>query len=228
MNLSETILHQISEAELQNQVSAEIVKSTGAASRVTDPGQTLVPVKDFTDSRHDWRAAGGVFVVYSKNVKRITLQRVLCSRLVFEKEKFVLRDLLVIFDNLLVLQDQCLKDEGFRNKFGSSLEELAKILKNSRIGREPTRAGLTALSKKLADLEGFLIPHRNLAHTEKYFIGKYEVRQGVKLGIPNSELPVKRYIGIGYRDKGTARDLAFNGEPRWQDYCKMRLWDNIQ
>lgn len=224
-SLADNLLDSIKESEAD---TAKIINQIDSPVKAKDSGQTLVPVKDFTGSTFDWRAAGGVFVVYSKNVKRITLQRVLCSKLVFEKEKFVLRDLLVIFDNLLVLQDMCLKDEGFKNKFGQSLELLALLLKNSRIGREPTKAGLAALSKKLKSLEGFLIPHRNLPHTEKFFIGKYEVRQGIKSGIPLKDLPVKRFIGIGYRDKGTARDLAFNGEPRWQDYCKMRLWDNLQ
>jgi hypothetical protein len=168
-----------------------------------------------------------VHVVYAKHVKRITLQRVLCSVLVFEKEKFQVKDLLVIFDNMLYLQKMAEKDENFNKKFGSSLEDLAKILRKTRMTHTPTKAGMDKLSKELKGLTGFILPQRNLQHTKTHFKGKYEIRQGTKPGTPVANLPVKRYIGIGYRDKGTARNLALNGEPRWQEYCRMRLWENL-
>jgi hypothetical protein len=193
-----------------------------------DLRQNLFPVKDFQGSCKSWKNSGGAYVIYSKNVKRISLQRVLVSQLVFEKEQFILRDLLVIYDNMLILQDMATVDEGFRRKFGKSLEDLAMILKNSRLTSSPTKAGLKLLSQKLTSLEGFLIPNRNLKQTSMHFKGKYEVRQGIKLGVLTTTIPAKRFIGIGYRDKGTARDLALNGEPSWQEYCRMRLWDNLK
>lgn len=210
--------------KLQNAVTS----TSELPNEKKDSRQTFVPVKDFKESNKGWNSAAGVHVVYAKHVKRITLQRVLCSILVFEKEKFQLKDLLVIFDNMLYLQDMALKDENFRKKFGSDLESLALILKKSRLTSTPTKAGISRLSEELKDLNGFLIPQRNLAHTKTHFKGKFEIRQGTKLGIPTADLPLKRYIGIGYRDKGTARNLALNGEPRWQDYCKMRLWENLK
>jgi hypothetical protein len=166
-------------------------------------------------------------VVYAKHCKRMTLTRVICSIAVFEVENLQLKEVLVLYDNMLYLQDMCMKEEGFRQKFGSSLEDLAKILKNSRLTHTPTKAGLRRLSRELSVLKSFIIPHRNLSETKKHVLGKFEVRQGTKLGIPVTNLPLKRYIGIGYRDKGTARDLAFNGELRWQEYCRLRLWDNL-
>jgi len=121
----------------------------------------------------------------------------------------------------------CVKEEAFKKKFGSSLEDLALILKKTRLTHTPTKAGLRKLSRELSTLQGFLIPHRNLSETKKHVLGKFEIRQGTKLGIPTANLPLKRYIGIGYRDKGTARDLAFNGELRWQEYCRLRLWESL-
>lgn len=212
----------------------EILKDANTTHQLSEPEkpkdlrQNLFPVKDFQGSSKNWKNGGGAYVIYSKNVKRISLQRVLVSQLAFEKEQFILRDLLVIYDNMLILQDMVLVDEGFRRKFGSSLEDLALILKNSRLTKNPTLKGLKLLSQKLLSLEGFLIPKRNLKQTSMHFKGKYEVRQGVKSGVLTTTIPAKRFIGIGYRDKGTARDLAFNGEPNWQEYCKMRLWDNLK
>lgn len=189
--------------------------------------QTFVPVRDFQHSNKEWNSAAGVHVVYAKRCKRITLTRVICSIAVFEVEKLKLTEVLVLFDNMLYLQDMCVKEEAFKDKFGSSLEDLAKILKNTRLTHTPTRAGLKRLSNELSKLGGFLIPHRNLSATKKHVQGKFEIRQGTKLGIPVANLPLKRYIGIGYRDKGTARNLAINGELRWQEYCRLRLWENL-
>lgn len=191
-------------------------------------GQTDIPVRNFKESTKEWTAAGGVQVIYAKRIKRITLQRVLCSKIVFDLKSFKNSELLVLYDNILILQDMCRRDQGFNKKFGQALEVLAEILKKSNLVNAPTKTGLKNLSDKIKEnLEAFLIPKRNYEHTWKYFSGKFEIRMGKKLGTPNDKLTPKRYIGIGYRDKGTARDLALNGEPSWQEYCKMRLWDNL-
>jgi hypothetical protein len=209
-------------------LSPTISAQQDPANSVQDSRQAFFPVKDFSKSKKDWRSSGGVYVVYAKGVKRITLQRVLVSKLVFEKEKFQSKESLVIFDNILILQDMVKKDPGFKKKFGSSLEDLAKILKKSRFQQNPTRKTLENLSRELRTLDGFLIPHRNLAQTEKHFKGKFEVRQGVKSGIPKDQLPVPRFIGIGYKDKGSARNRALDGVPSWQEYCRARLWENLK
>jgi hypothetical protein len=165
-------------------------------------------------------------VVYAKRVKRITLERVLVSQLVFELDTVTIADLMCLFDNFLYLEDMVKNDENFKRKFGSSLEDLALILRSSRITNNPTQKSLKNLQTKLKALESFYIPHRNLAHTLKYFKGKFTLLQGTKLGIPTGKLPLVRRIGVGYKDQGTARNLAFNGVPTWKEYCKMRLWEN--
>jgi hypothetical protein len=166
-------------------------------------------------------------VVYAKKVKRITLERVLVSKIVFELETVTISDLMCLFDNVLYLQDMVKNDENFKRKFGSSLEDLALILRNSRITNNPSQASLRSLQTKLKALDHFYIPHRNLTHTLKYFHGKFTLTQGTKLGIPTGKLPLVRRIGVGYKDQGTARNLAFNGVPTWKEYCRMRLWDNL-
>jgi hypothetical protein len=39
--------------------------------------------------------------------------------------------------------------------------------------------------------------------------------------VSNRKLPPKRIIGIGYRDKGTARDPAIDGSPSWQEVASQ-------
>lgn len=212
------------------QKDVPITKHSPEAGPTTVQGsrQTFVPVKDFNKSNKGWNSAAGVYVVYSKNIRRITLQRILCSILVFAQKEFRVKDLLVLYDNLLYLQDMAEKDENFKNKFGSALEALTNILKNSRMTHTPTRAGFNKIrDEMIVHLHDFLIPERNLKHTLVYYKGKYEVRQGYKLGTPTANLPIKRYIGVNYRDKGTARNTAIDGTPTWQEYCRMRLWENL-
>lgn len=221
------------EVSLSQEIPSDTPASTIPAKKDNespkDSRQTFIPLVDLQNSTLEWNRAGGIKVVYARGVKRITLQRLIISQIVFEKEKVQLKDLLLLFDNLLYLQELALKDPGFQKKFGNHLERLAIILKNSRLSYTPTRASFDKLSHKFKEeLEHFLIPHRNLAEVAKHFKGKYEVRQGTKSGIPVGSLPLKRYIGIGYRDKGTARNLAEDGSPSWQEYCRMRLWENLK
>jgi hypothetical protein len=223
----ELIVIQNSHYSLSTETPTATILPNGLPMEPKDSRQTEIPIQDFQKSTKSWNRSAGMHVVYAKKTKRITLQRVLISRMVFEKEKITIVDLLTIFDNMLYLQDMTKGDLKFKQKYGSSLEDLTIILKNSRITSNPTRASLDRLSERLRALDKFYLPLRNLASTEKWFKGKYSVVQGTKIGIPVDRLPVKRFIGIGYKDHGTARNLALNGTPTWKEYCRMRLWREL-
>jgi len=40
----------------------------------------------------------------------------------------------------------------------------------------------------------------------------------------DSKSPQKRFIGVGYRDQGTAQDVAYDGSPSWQEVAGVRLF----
>jgi hypothetical protein len=132
---------------------------------------------------------------------------------------------LVLFDNSLWLQDKAASDKGFNEKFGEALEAITSILRDSRITSGLSNKAIRTLSNRfLKELEDFLIPKRNLSQVQRYVQGKYETRQGRQPGFPRKMLPPARYIGIGYKDKGSARNLAYDGSPSWQEVCTKRLW----
>lgn len=151
-------------------------------------------------------------------MRRITLQRVLVSKFVYDWEKVSFVELIVLYDNLLWCQEKALHDPNFQEKFGGFLEKLTLILKETRITERSFHRSLRKLSTSLKQAaEGHLIPQRNLPATEKYVSGKFHVLPTKESGRPTRELPLKPYIGVGYRDKGTRRDPARDGSPRWQE-----------
>ena len=158
-------------------------------------------------------------VKYSRKVKRVTLQRFLVTKVVIETEKVKLpEEILVLYDNQLWLEKKCSSDPDFKKKFGSSLEVLSKILKEINFSRGLSLQTLRLVSQKLRNqMEGFLIPLRNYQSTKSRFSGLFQLRAAQQPGVPKKSLPPKRQIGIGYRDKGTLKDLAKDGSPSWQE-----------
>lgn len=154
---------------------------------------------------------------YTKKAKFITLSRFLVSKLVFQPDRVERIDILMMYESTLVLQDLALKQEGFRQKFGSSLEELSKILKSFTLKPKTTNFDVRKLGSQIKEkIPSYLIPERNLKQVYSFVRTMYYVTKYTPSGVLNKLLPPKAYIGKGYTDKGTARDPAFDGSPSWQ------------
>lgn len=190
-------------------------KSSAALYGTTSSLQTLE--EEFNKSK-DFK------IFYSKKVKRVHLQRVLLTKLVWDWENFTLEELLIIYDNLLYLQDFCKKQPTFSKKFGETLEVLAKILKRVDLSKGDPLQKLVLLQRQIKkDLEGFILPRRNLQNQYR-LVRKYVTIKNQSLGIVTKELPPKKYVGKGYTDKGTAKNSAKDGSPSWQEVA-MSLGD---
>lgn len=157
-------------------------------------------------------------VKLSRRVRRVSLQRFLSSKIVFEKEKVKFVDLLVLYENQMWLENKCLSDYDFQKKFGSSLEELSKILKNVNLSRGFNSQTLNLISTRIRDnLQSFLVPRRNYSQFKSRFAGAYRLVEATQPGKEKRKLPEVSRIGKGYRDKGTLKDQAFDGSPSWQE-----------
>jgi hypothetical protein len=162
-------------------------------------------------------------VTYAKRVRRITLERYIVSKIVFQLEKVTTGEILVLYDNILWCQDKAGKDPSFREKFGSSLEDLALILKSVRFTPATFHSNLSVLSVAFRNkLDGFYIPAKNLQGVYVHVRGTYHILPSKSQGIEKRRLPPPRYIGVGYKDKGHRRDEAYDGSPTWQEVA-MRL-----
>jgi len=159
----------------------------------------------------------------SPRVKRIFLQRFLLSKFCYNLEDCELRDLCCIFENQLWLERKCQTDPEFAEKFGKSLEDLSIILKQINFRKEITQQALRRLSKRIKDqLRTFTLPKRNYKDGFKRCNGHFKLLDSFSPGVLKRELPPKTYVGKGYRDKGTVKNMAKDGSPSWQEVAMHR------
>lgn len=162
-------------------------------------------------------------VSISKLAKRVTLQRYLVSKILYKAKEFNLVDVFAIFENQIWLETKCRKDSQFNENFGTSLEVVSTILKQINFQTEIPERTILLLHQKIKEhLQKFVFPHRNFSHIEAQYKRLYQLTNYVPSGIPNSQLPPKTFVGKGYRDKGSARNLALDGSPKWQEVSLHR------
>jgi hypothetical protein len=93
--------------------------------------------------------SSGLRVTYSSSLRRITLQRILGSKIAFFPESVTFEEILVFYDNLVWCLEKSVKDPEFRQKFGNSLEEISYSVKNHRFNDRDIQGSITKLSKIL-------------------------------------------------------------------------------
>lgn len=160
-------------------------------------------------------------VTISKKVKRVSLQRYLWSRIAFDDHPATFRILAGLMINQLWLEQKASKDKEFKNKFKQVLETSSTLLKELNLSRGFSEKALKRLStKSQKELEGFLVPRRNYAQWKQRFDSSVVLIRQKPLGVNTKQLKPERYIGIGYRDKGTAKIPAEDGSPSWQEVAQ--------
>lgn len=156
-------------------------------------------------------------VSINSQVKRISLQRGICSIIAHQSE-VSLEIVSVLFQNQLWLEGKCSVDEMFQKKYGSTVFALSQIMKETNLSRGLTPGAVKSLEAKIKqNLGDFIYEKRNLPQIELLVKNSYLTRPYKPEGIQTKLLPPKRFIGIGYRDKGTARKPEIDGSPRWQE-----------
>jgi len=171
-------------------------------------------------------------VTISRKAKRISLQRYLWSKLTYSPNKITFRDLGALLLNQLWLEQKCVSDAEFRKKFKATLEVSSNLLKELNLGNGFSTKAINRLASKVrTDLEGFLIPKRNFAQWQSKFDSLFVLTTSKPLGVNKKVLPPERYIGIGYRDKGTAKNPAVDASQSWQEIAqsnRSRLVNKIE
>jgi len=162
-------------------------------------------------------------LVVSKKYKRVTMQRVLVSKLLWDIEQFTSEDLLALLDNQLFLEDLASKNESFRKKFNTSLEDISNYLKAAKIRRIEDIPQVAEKFKKFIKikLDKFIYPQRNYANQLREYRRYVEFRWSEPEGTLIKQLPPVKYIGKGYTDKGTARKDYLDGSPSWQEVATV-------
>lgn len=158
-------------------------------------------------------------VSISRRARRITLHRFLLSKLILETEKFTATDLSALFLNQLWLERKCETDRGFLAKFGRTLEVLSVLMKEINFRSDLTDRAVWRFGTRVRDsVPEFLIPRRNYRQIGQRYGGFVQPIDPTLKDLERRAKKVqKRRIGIGYRDKGTLKNLAVDGSPSWQE-----------
>jgi hypothetical protein len=161
-------------------------------------------------------------VLISKKTKRISLERYLLSKVAFFPETVNERDLLALFLNHIDLQEKADREMDFCQKFGSDLESVSIILKGINLTHGVSLRSLTVMSEKVkVVLSHYIVPRRNFEDFKYRFHNSYHLIFREPQGVPTETLPAKRWIGVGYRDKGSAKDKAIDASPSWQSVATV-------
>lgn len=168
-------------------------------------------------------------IIIGKGYKRVTLHRVLVSKLLWDLERFDIGDLTAFFENQLYLENLAERDPSFRKSYRRDLESISNYLKAFRIR---TVEDLPKLANSLQKyikvaLANFHYPKRNYKNQLKRYKQFVEYRPLYNSeGIPTSQLPPVKYIGKGYTDQGTAKIPSYDGSPSWQDIATRRKYSD--
>lgn len=177
----------------------------------------------------------GYTVKFRRNTKLITIVRFLLAKLVYDPEGLHIDDFLALYEAV----NKCLdhRDPHFQQKWQNWLITVLQLL--NQVGQSrvwPLR--VTTLSKKLQD---HLVPF--LPGQSAYYGYKktHNIASGYVITVRNPliatpKLPPPRFIGVGYKDKGTRRDPAIDGTFPWQYYAgdrtsyddKVTLYEEIE
>jgi hypothetical protein len=145
--------------------------------------------------------------------------RFLLAKALYDKEDGLhLDEYLVLFDLYYGLREK--SDPTFVAKYKEWFERTEPFFRDfASCNCFPARPVLTEHSLKL--YQEFLNPV--LPSQQAYYGLKgnrqlrtsFEVR--LRLTLEQPSIKPKRFIGVGYKDKGSRKDVAFDGSPSWQE-----------
>jgi hypothetical protein len=188
-------------------------------SRASSPSKD--PVPGITAPKVDFEkyAKRGFRVTITKGAKLITIYRNLLARLLYER-RWELQEGIVFLELHERLINKANQDPEFGEKYFEWLITVQNLLTKLKITNFPydLTIGVTEL---ISDLQPFL-PSKNAYYGWK---GNPVNRSYARITLRNPLLLAKkhfpkRYLGVGYRDKGNRRDLAKDGSPHWTEVAQ--------
>lgn len=165
------------------------------------------------------RIRKGYQMKIKKGTNRVVLMKFLLAKFFYSKEGVCLEEYLLIFHLYFEMLD--ISDPLFVKKYEDDLYKIGLVI--SKLN------GAKVFPIYLK--ESFLVRAKNilkdfLPTSREYYglAGQRDLRQSFRLLLNDTIViqapPPKRFIGVGYKDKGTCRDPAFDGTPGWQFYAR--------
>jgi hypothetical protein len=209
-NLAQLTLPEVEETDsdlLESKGAILLTQQTQAnpSPCISDPVQSLYLTKGYT-------------MKLRAGTKKVTLFRFLLAKLVHGKEEqgLSLEEFLVFHELYVQLLDS--RDPLFVQKWETSLGKVSQIMVATAGFSEFPVILDTESRDKIRELLGddLLLPS-----PEAYFglMGNRDLRTSFRIQFRSQWVPpkrVERYIGVGYKDKGTRRAPELDGSPSWQ------------
>lgn len=162
------------------------------------------------------RVLRGYKMIIKQGTKRITLLRFLLSKMLYGEEGLSIEEYLCLFHLYFDLTE--ITESHFLEKHQLNLEKVGLLLNKV----SDNRIFPLILSEGSRDQMGSLL-ERFLPTRREFFglVGQRELSTSFRIILNDTlvpqKLPPKAYIGVGYKDKGTRRDVSVNGTPGWQE-----------
>lgn len=174
-------------------------------------------------SLEDFLRKGAYTLKIKKGIKKKDLFRFLLAKMLYEREEGLhLDEFLVLWELYLQLMETISKDPSFREKYGEFFQNSFIFFRE--LGSQkvfPIRIeeqGHLQYLERIAQVLEPMLPSRSAYFGLK---GQKSLKSGFSLVFQDEllsrKIPEGRRIGVGYRDKGSRRDLAFDGSPDWRE-----------
>lgn len=202
---------------ISEDIASSIKQPASASTSALVAGPTFFPESPPSRAKMALDSAGTA-VIYKRGIRRVHLERLIVTRIRTRRNEVKVDEILILYDNLLYLLELSERDPSFNKKFGKTLEVLTKDLKslNLRTGIPAKIVDYLYIKFKNPIYNDFLIPSRNYKQATRTLQRAYRLK-ATKNNVSRPNPPPKRWIGVGYRDKGSARDWAKDGSPSWQE-----------
>jgi len=165
----------------------------------------------------------GYSVKLRAGTKKVTLFRFLLAKLVYgrESEGLSVEEYLVLLELFFGLEVN--QDPNLIQKWAESFERFSSLIPGlARIQEFP----IVLKGESREALIEFFGDDPILPRPEAYFglLGQRDLRNSFRVLFTSSWIPpkrVERYIGVGYKDKGSRRFPELDGSPSWQDVARI-------
>jgi hypothetical protein len=196
------------------------------------------PLPESSDPRiqslESFLSKGAYSLKIKKGIRKKDLFRFLLAKMLYEREEGLhLDEFLVLWELYLQLLEIQSKDPSFREKYGEFFKNSFVFFRELGHQKEfPIRIEENENSQYLERISMVLEPM--LPTRSAYFglKGQKSLKSGFSLVFQEEllqrKVPGPRRIGVGYRDKGSRRDPAFDGSPDWREVATSKQEERIR
>lgn len=156
------------------------------------------------------------------HVKEAVVFKYLLSKLLYSNDPFTEEDTVALFISREKVLELCARDSDYNKKYIRLIFLTRYIFSNL----EAFVQDKDAINRMVDELEGSFNNGRRIIGPSIYYGGKRQY--GVLMRAAEPRKPkAKRRIGVGYRDKGTAKDTAWDGSPSWQEVAMSQSSNSL-